>query len=299
MYAEDDLQLAVASSVSSGFFTVVALVERYKVAEENLNLLLQTLELVTIQYEAGLVTGFDISSQRSAVASGRAQLVGDVESQRRAEYGLAVLLGEQPKMMTAPEIQLFDIDPPEIILGSPVNLLEQRPDLRSAEADLRGADADIVIARAALFPRIDLSMTFNEGDLLNISNIIGSMAGSLSAPIFNAGRISAGVDRAESRHRELVQNYYQATLEALREVEGAGVALRIATEREVFLIESRDQALIALRLAQARYAAGADDLISVLAAQRSALNANDSVVTARLDRLTSAVELYRALGGGG
>jgi outer membrane protein TolC len=103
---------------------------------------------------------------------------------------------------------------------------------------------------------------------------------------------------AESRERELAQNYRKAILAAFADVEKALVAGSKLSERELLQSQVQDRAREALRLAEVRYREGADDLLTVLDAQRTLFDAQDQLAQIRRDRLEAAVALYKALGGG-
>jgi len=116
--------------------------------------------------------------------------------------------------------------------------------------------------------------------------------------VFDGGRLHAQVDSTRSRQRELLEQYRKAILTSLKEVEDAlGNTARDARQEE---IQARiaAEAERSLRLAELRYREGADDLLSVLDAQRTLFSSQDRLVQLRQARLTNAVDLYRALGGG-
>ena len=108
----------------------------------------------------------------------------------------------------------------------------------------------------------------------------------------------AQVSSSESRERELVENYRKAILAALAEVEGALSAGGRTEIQEALQAQVVEQARAALRLAEVRYRQGADDLLSVLDAQRTLFQAEDQLAQVRLSRLQSSVSLFKALGGG-
>ncbi|MBS0474288.1 MAG: TolC family protein, partial [Proteobacteria bacterium] len=167
---------------------------------------------------------------------------------------------------------------------------------------LAAASADIAAARAALLPRISLSLTGGvASDLLlslaSPSNSLSISAGLLQT-IFDAGVRRAQVEAARSRQRELVESYRSAILTALKEVEDAlGNAAR-DTRQEAAQREILAEAQRSLRLAELRYREGADELLAVLDAQRTLFTAQDQLAQLRQARLADAVALYKVLGGG-
>ena len=186
---------------------------------------------------------------------------------------------------------------PRIDTGQPAAILYRRPDIRRTEAQLIAANADIGVARAALFPSLSLDLSAAIArDPVTTTLSAGS---SLLAPIFQGGRLRAGVALSEAEKAELVEVYRKAVLVALQEVEDALAAIRSAQQRVAELNIALNEARTAYRLSRERYEAGAIDFQTLLDAQRTLFNSEDSLVFARYDRLIATVELIRALGGGG
>ncbi len=298
LFNQQALALTVQADTAATYINYLALRERLEVAQSNLDAVERILELVETQYEAGAVSGFDLARQRSAVASARAQIRPLVEQTRQTEIALAVLLGLPPENFEAPAGDLFTLNTPSIETGLPSDLLLRRPDLLGAEASLSAADANIDVARAAFFPTINLSAGLNAQNIFDSANLVASLASGLTTPIFQGGRLEGNLDLAEAQYKEIAANYRQTILVSLQEVENALVSLQSGREREDLLEEASEQADRALEIAEIRYQAGADDLLAVLDAQQQQLSARDNLVQARQQRLTTSVDLYRALGGG-
>jgi NodT family efflux transporter outer membrane factor (OMF) lipoprotein len=196
-----------------------------------------------------------------------------------------------------------DVLVPRIVPGIPAALLVRRPDLASAEAQLAAANANVAVARAALLPSI--SLTGSAGiasdvllNFLSTPTAAAAIGASLLQPIFDGGRLRAQVDVAASRERELVENYRKFILAALADVESALTAGNRGLDQEVLQEQVLVQARRALQLAEVRYRAGADDLLTVLDAQRTLFAAEDQLAQIRLSRLLASVGLFKALGGG-
>jgi outer membrane protein, multidrug efflux system len=125
-----------------------------------------------------------------------------------------------------------------------------------------------------------------------------AIASSILQTIFDGGARKANVAISESRERELVEGYRKAILTAFSDVEQALAATSRLAQRESLQTQVQGRAQEALRLAEVRYREGADDLLSVLDAQRTLFDAQDQLAQIRRDRLSSSVALYKALGGG-
>jgi outer membrane protein, multidrug efflux system len=125
-----------------------------------------------------------------------------------------------------------------------------------------------------------------------------SLVASLAQSLFDGGSRRAQVEVSRSQREVLVDTYRQSVFSALKEVDDALGDAHRGQRQEVAQEALVEQARRSLQLAEAQYRAGAGDLLSVLDAQRSLFTAQDSLAQQRLARLTAAVDLYRALGGG-
>ena len=291
------LELTVASDVAFTYFSMLAARERLDVARANLEISERIYRIIETRYSAGDVSRFDLTSQQASLANARARLPQIAQQLVSLETALSVLVGRTPQGYDAPQGDILALTPPTINPGMPSELLLRRPDLLSAEAQLRAADANVAAAQAAFFPSIDLSAGVNAG-LTGGTSVLGSLAASLAAPIFSGGRLEGSLAAAEARADQQIARYRQATLNALRDVDVSLSALATAEQREEQLVIARDASQQSLSLAEIRYRSGADDLTSLLNAQSTFFNASDSLVQGRLDRLSAAVDLYAAIGGG-
>jgi multidrug efflux system outer membrane protein len=187
--------------------------------------------------------------------------------------------------------------------GLPSELLARRPDIRRAEADLAGADANVAVARANLFPSINLTGTMGAQSsallsLLNAPNLLVNVSTSLMAPIFDGGRLRRERDIAVARKQELVQVYRATVIAALSEVDTALGQIRSLDEQRGLKTAELEQARQAYELAEIRYKSGAEDLMTVLDTQRALADVQNDMGILKLRRLQATVSLFKALGGG-
>ncbi|HNE99220.1 MAG TPA: efflux transporter outer membrane subunit [Thauera aminoaromatica] len=303
----DAARLSISASVATTWFQVLALQERLDIARRNLATAERVLRVVQARYDNGAASALDLSQQRTTVLNQR-KAIEPLEVQlRQTRSALAILLGRNPQAGPTPDgaggiERLGALQVPAVGAGLPSELLMRRPDLAASEARLAAAAANIAAARAALLPGISLSAGAGVGSaaLLALADTTRtlSISASVLQKIFDGGRLRADVDIQRSRQRELVESHRRAILAALKEVEDAlanGVrdTNQEAAEREILAEAERS-----LRLAELRYREGADGLLTVLLAQRTLFASQDQLALTRLARLTAAVNLYKALGGG-
>ena len=302
-YDLETVAITLYSDVSSTYFQVLSLRDRLRLAGETLRIATDVLAVLERRRAEGLISDLEVSQQRSAVASQRANLVSLQQAERVALDALAVLLGRNPQGFAVDGRSLADLTLPGLAAGLPAGLLQRRPDIRRAEANLRAAGLDTIGARAARFPSLDLSAQRGwQGAtlpaLFSASGLSYGFGASLAAPLFQGGRLEGGEDAARARFQELMETYRAVILAAFRDTENALSATDTSDRRLELAREALDQAREAFRIVEARFLAGSVDFINVLDAQRTVFQANDAVVQAALDRYTAVVNLYTAVGGG-
>ena len=303
VFDRDTARLTLIAGVANAYFDVLSLRARIANARENVAIAERVLQVVSARSRNGAVSQLDVARQEATVLSQRAALLPLEQQERQTLAALAILLGRVPQGFDVQARGLAQISLPSISPGLPADLLVRRPDLASAEAQLFAANASLAAARAALLPSIQLtgSAGVASGALLGFLNgptATAALAASVLQPIFDGGRLRGQVSIAESRERELVETYRKAILAAFADVESALAAATRLQQREVLQTQVEQRSREALRLAEVRYREGADDLLSVLDAQRSLFDAQDQLAQVRLDRLDAAVALFKALGGG-
>ncbi|WP_273454204.1 efflux transporter outer membrane subunit [Nevskia ramosa] len=298
-YNGNAVALVLQGDVASNYFLILSLKDRLVLTEENRAAAAELLRLVQLRYDNGGANALELAQQRTTLLNIEASLPSLRLSLEQTHHALAVLLGRAPGGFTVTATTLAGLNVPEIAVDTPASLLLQRPDIRASESSLIAANADIGVARAALLPSVSLSASagFN-GLITSGSSTLLSLAASLSQTIFNGGRLQSQVRIAEAQQRELVENYAQTVLLALKDVEDNLVAVGTNEQRAALLQQSTEQARLAYQLARTRYDAGADDLLTLLDAQRTRLSSEDSLVQASLAQQTAAIGLFKALGGG-
>lgn len=303
-FDRDTAQVTLVSGVATGYFDILALRTRLAIARDNLTIAQKVLDVVSARARNGEASALDLSRQEGTVLSQQAALVPLEQQERQTLAALAVLVGRTPEGFDVKATGIGDLRIPTIDAGLPSTLLVRRPDLASAEAQLAAANADVAAARAALLPSITLTGTAGLATSALTSIATGGttaaigLAASLLQPIFDGGRLRGQKAIAESRERELVETYRKAILSAFADVEEALAGTSRLGQQQQLQADVQAHAQESLRLAEVRYRAGADDLLTVLDAQRTLFAAQDQLAQVELSRLQAAVSLYKSLGGG-
>ncbi|WP_164931921.1 efflux transporter outer membrane subunit [Janthinobacterium sp. 17J80-10] len=299
VYDRDAVALVLQADVASNYFQALALKDRLAIARKNLDAARNVLSLVEVRYNKGATTGLEVSQQRTAVLNIEAQIPQLEQDLRTTQTALAVLLGQAPQGFAVQGATLAAMQVPAVGAYQPASLLERRPDIKRAEAQLVAANADIATARAALYPNIRLSATAIAGGILTSgASTLGSLVASLTQSLFDGGRLRGQVALSQAQQEELVAQYLQSVLVSLKEVQDSLGSVATTQSRQLLLTQAAREAQEALRIANVKYQAGAQDLLTLLDSQRTQLQAEDSRVQADLARFTATIALYKALGGG-
>jgi len=296
-FDREALRLVVTADVTDFYAQILSLNDRIRIAEFNLKNAEEILRIIEARYNAGGVSGLEVSQQRVAVNGFRATLAALTEQRATSANALAILLGRPPQNLSAPTAQLASLKMPQVNLTPPSTLLTARPDIQSAEAGLRGANADIGVARAAFFPSLTLSAdTVIAAGFGNPAAAASSLASSLLAPIFTGGRLTGNLQSVTARQKELAAQYQKTVLVAFQEVEDALAALKSNNEQAALSVESVKESQNAYDIAKARFDAGAIDYLTLLETQRSLYQAQDSQIAINQGQLVAYVQLRKALG---
>ncbi len=301
-FDQETVRLTLVAGVAEAYFQVLSLRGRLAVARENLDIAQRVLKVVDSRVRNGAASALDLARQQGGVLTIQAALLPLELQERQTLFALAILLGRAPEGFDAAASAVTGLTVPRVAPGLPSQLLVRRPDLASAEAQLAAANANVAAARAALLPGISLtgSAGLASDVLINFLSAPAAalaIGASLLQPIFDGGRLRGQVDVAASRERELVEAYRKAVLAALADVESALAAGGRTAAQELLQEQVVEQARVALRLAGIRYREGADDLLTILDAQRTLFQAQDQLAQIRLARLQASVGLFKALGG--
>ncbi len=295
------VELTLLSGVANSYAQALSLQEQSRIAELNLANAQSVLKLVQTRFDSGSATALELAQQKSLVAAQQRQLPLVRQQAEEARISLAALLGRPVQALSLGQERFDQLTWPAIDAGVPSQLLSRRPDIARAEAQLAAAQADVTVARAVMLPTVTLTAEIGSGadradDILR-SPFYNLTAG-LLAPVFNNGRLGAQRDKATARQQELLETYRGAIINGFADVEKALNSIRGLDEQRGWQSEELSQAQTAFNIAQSRYQAGAEDLLTVLETQRTLYAAQDLNVQLRLSRMQASIALYKALGGG-
>jgi multidrug efflux system outer membrane protein len=302
-YDQQTIALTVVSSVATTYFQALELRDRIQVAQQNLENSEKILKGFKAEQSAGTATGLDVAQQATTVALLNAAVPPLLQQLRQTVHALAVLVGKTPESVDIDTGSLTNLSSPVIVEGLPSQLLSRRPDVAEAEQQLIAANADIGVARAALFPSIQLTASggYESSALTSLvspPNRAYALTAGLTQPIFHGGALRGQVDFSHARYTELLTTYHKTVLTAFSNVEDALVATQQTAEQQQRQQEAVVTAKRAFEFAQLQMSAGVVNILTVLNTENALFSAQDELAQVNYLHLQALVNLFTALGGG-
>lgn len=302
--AKKALQTNIVATVSKGFYDLLMLDAQLAIARKTMELNDRILFAVDLQYQAGNVTLL-AKEQTQAQQLATAQLIPELEKNiQLQENVLSVLSGTFPEAKARNSQLELIVVKENLSAGIPAQLLEKRPDVKTAELALKAANAKVGITKASLYPSLTISAAggvnaFESSNWFTVpASLFGSVATGLTAPLLNGKRLRTQYEVAKLERDQAVINFRQAVLMAVGEVSNALAKIEkleqqynLAKQRVDTLKEAVANANLLFNSALATY-------VEVNLAQGNLLQAELDLASVKKERLASNVELYRALGGG-
>jgi len=302
----DALRLALAANTASAYVDLRWAQSEQKILQDNVAIRERALRLTQERMQYGLSPRLDVTRAQNQLSELQARLPRAAATIQHQLSLIAVYSGRTPESVDALVLATPGTIPtpsnavPRML---PSEALLRRPDVRSAYAELTQRAAEVGVAQADRYPKFSLQLT----DGLLASSYLGlptltdnlfSAALNATSPIFNAGRITAGIEQSESRMRESDLHLRQTMLQALKDVEDTRTDLVSTSEQADRLKDALQSSDQSLRLSTQLYKGGASGFLDVLAAQEAYLQDSDALNQARREHALAAVALYRSLGGG-
>ena len=307
LYAQSvDYKQAVRSqliaNVANTYYTLLMLDEQLKLSEETAEAWKETVGAARALMDAGQYNEAGVSQMEATYYSVQASVVDLKEKINQTQNTLALLLAETPRNYERGKLA-DQVMPDDLSIGVPLQMLSNRPDVRSAERSLEAAFYVTNQARSAFYPSIVLSgsagWTNAAGSIIvNPAKFIATAVGQLTMPLFNRGQNIAQLRIAKAQQEEASLSFQQTLLNAGAEVNDALTAYqssKLKTELYQKQVESLEKTVTSTSLLM-EY--GTTNYLEVLTARQSLLNAQLTQVSNRFTEIQSVISLYQALGGG-
>ena len=307
-WAQQTTYATIVEEVATDYYQLRALDAQLAITRQTIQTRQQSLDLTNTLEQGGNTSLADVRQAEELLYTAKAQLPDLQRQIEQAENNLGLLLGRNPGPIVrdtddSANILAHAAHPVDIPVGLPSELLERRPDVRRAEELLVQANANIGVARAQFFPTLSLSATGGTSSsqlkkIFDSGNIYYYAVGSLSQPIFDAGKIRNNYREAQAKDQELLHTYQQTIAGAFRDVSNALAAYSRAREYREQQEKQAQASADAVRLARIRYNGGATGYLEVLTNDANLYSSQLTVETAQQQEALALVQLYNALGGG-
>ncbi len=295
-------QILLISEIANAWLALAADFDNLKLARSTLATQQAAYNLIQRRYEVGLATKLDLCQAQTSVDSARVAVARFTGQVARDKNALDFLAGETVPADIYPD-SLANVAPMEnFFVGTPSEVLLQRPDIRGAENALKAAYANIGAARAMLFPRITLTTAYGTASA-ELSGLFESgsrtwlFTPQISLPIFDPRTWSAL--KVRKVEREIALTRYEGTVQAaFRDVADTLAQKGTLGDQKAAQQSLVEAAAEAFRLSGIRYEKGTDIYLTVLDAQRSLYAAQQGLIAIELANQANQVRLYAVLGGG-
>lgn len=300
--AKKAVQTRLVADVAKGYYNLLMLDEQYKVAAESKELSEKTLHIVKLQYEVGEASVIGVQQVEAQLEQNKVLLSQIENSIGIQENALSLLCGDYAKSIRRSYVENeFGHIP---VGGYPVSLLANRPDVRVAELSLKAANARVGVALASMYP----SLTINPLGGLNSmkasnwfsipASLFGTVAGGITQPIFNRGRLKANYEQMELERDKSVIVFRQSVLEAYAQVSDAMRNKQELEKQYVFALKREDIMKKSIKSTDFLFRAGEVNYLEVISVQSNFLQSSLQSAQLFTESMQASIELYYSLGGG-
>ncbi len=294
--------LTLTSNIVLVAIQEASLREQIKATRQIIQVLKQELLIVKRQFEVGAIARSSVYSQATLLAQEEATLPPLEKQLAMERHQMAVYLGRFPSEKIGADFHLDDLTlPDELPVSLPSKLVEQRPDIRSAEAQLHSASAQVGVATANMFPQISLTGQYGSESIAGYfspGSQFWSYGPSLTQPIFQAGTLLHKKRAAVAIFQQTKAQYKNVVLQAFQNVADSLRALEADAQTQNAQMVAFVAASESLKISERQFKVGAIGYPGLFNAQQSFEKARINLVLAKASRYSDTVALFEALGGG-
>lgn len=302
--ARDATQIALVGQVAQAWLSYSFANANLKLADQTLKAQLESFNLNKKRFDVGIDSEVPVRQAQISVETARNDVANYKTQIAQAQNLLNLLVGQQVPANLLPNQRVTRVSKTNTLsAGLPSDLLNNRPDIRTAEYQLSAAGANIGAAKARMFPTISLTgsagyASTDLSDLFKSGAFIWSVGPSLDIPIFDWGTRKANIKISETDQQIALSDYEKSIQSAFREVNDAlavrqNIGDRLSAQRR--LVEATNTTY---KLSNARFRAGIDSYLTVLDAQRASYAAEQGLLLLEQANMNNQVEVYKTLGGG-
>lgn len=298
----ENARLSAQALLATDYFLIAGNDMQSAVLQDTIEAYQKNLQLTMNRFNGGVASRSDVTLAQTQLLGAQAQSTDLRIARAQDGHAIAVLTGQPPSAVEIPVLKING-PPPPIPTALPSALLERRPDIAANERTVAAANANVGIAETAYYPTLTLSA--NAGfvsttlqSLFTWAARTWSIGPTVSETLFDFGRRNAQVENTRAAYDATVATYRQTVLSAFQEVEDDLAALRYLAQEAQQQQDAVAAATLSLSLENDRYKAGTDSYLNVITTQTILLNDQQTAVGILQRRMTAAVDLVKAMGGG-
>lgn len=298
----ENARLSAQALLATDYFLIAGNDMQEAVLSDTIDAYQKNLQLTMNRFNGGVASRSDVTLAQTQLLGAQAQSTDLRIVRAQDQHAIAVLTGRPPSAVEIPVLKIAG-PPPPVPTSLPSALLERRPDIAANERTVAAANANIGIAQTAYYPTLTISadaglLSSSLKSLFTWAARTWSIGPSVSETLFDFGRRAAQVQSAEADYDATVATYRQTVLSAFQEVEDDLASLRYLAQEAQQQQDAVAAATLSLSLENDRYKAGTDSYLNVITTQTILLNDQQTAVGILQRRMTAAVDLIRAMGGG-
>jgi NodT family efflux transporter outer membrane factor (OMF) lipoprotein len=294
----------LVSEIANTYYELLALDSQLELVRRNIEIQTNALNTARLQKASARATELAVKRFEAQLLKTKS-IEYDLRQQIiETENQINFLVGRFPQPVERNPSPFLDLDLFEVQAGIPVQLLENRPDIRGAEMRLMAAQLDVKSAKAAFYPTLDINAAIGlnayQPDLLlkTPESMLFSLAGDLAAPLINRKAIQAAFQSANARQVQSVYDYEQTLLKAYIEVFNQLAKLENLDQSYALLSEQVEALNESIDISNTLFKSARADYMEVLLTQRDALESTFELIETKKRQLNARINMYRALGGG-
>ena len=300
--AHKAVKTQIVASIANAYYNLLALDEQKKILDQTLTNREQSLETTKALKEAGNVTEVAVNQTEAQLYNVKSLLVDVENGIKLNENVLSVLLGSNPQSINRSTLASQSINS-KLSVGVPAQLLENRPDIKAAEFGLMNSFENVNIANASFYPSLTISASggvqgIDIDKLFSAQSLFATVVGGLTQPLLQQRKLRTQKEVALANQENALINYKSKILNASKEVSDALYNYDASVKKAEYKQKEFQLYSSAISNSEELLNYGMANYLEVITARDNGLNAELNVVNAKLNSLTSMVELYRAVGGG-
>jgi NodT family efflux transporter outer membrane factor (OMF) lipoprotein len=303
-YQLEATYLTLTSNVVAAAVQEASLRGQIAATEEIARVERESLEISRRRLALGDIAGADVAAQEAALAQAEASLPPLAKQLAQQRDLLTALAGRLPSQEVEQKFDLATLTlPVDLPLSLPSKLVEQRPDIKSAEGQLHAASAQVGVAISNMLPQITLSANIGTiatqaSQLFQPGNGFWTLAGGFAQPIFQGGELLHKTRAARANLEQAAQQYRGTVITAFQNVADTLRALQSDADAVKASLRAEQAAADSLAIAKKQQTLGDISYLALLGAQQTYQQTMIALVQARANRYADTAALFQALGGG-